>query len=151
MAMEATQERANVHPVPSDDHRQSGIACLFDVELSAAEYWVDGAHHVIQSAEFEVIASATSFDGVLARFCGDVVQYALYLGDLPDRAENEEEMFHVLAPRITRAFQRLEVIEEQQAHSRVTALRAALRRTRNTGRAWLPSSEQRGSQVPSLA
>lgn len=108
MAVEAIQDQAEERSAPTDDRRQKGAASLCDVELSVAEYWIDGPDHVIQSLEFEVIAAADNFDQALARFLSGVIEYAVYLGELEDPAENEEEMFHRLSPRLARAFQRFE-------------------------------------------
>jgi hypothetical protein len=82
------------------------------IALSEGVRWVepDGAH-VIRSLEFDVIAGAPTFEEALSRFIDNLYDFAAYLGELEDPAENEEEMFHRLAPRlvqVSREFARYE-------------------------------------------
>lgn len=73
------------------------------IELSQGVWWMDeSGDYVIRSTEFDVIAGGRTFDEALAAFNRNVVDFAVYLSELEERAENEEEMFHLLAPRVLR-------------------------------------------------
>jgi uncharacterized protein (DUF2252 family) len=124
---------------------------MLDVDLSTAEYWIEGEDHVFRSLEFDVVAGGRTFDDALSRFLNDLLAFAVYLGELESPASNEEEMFHRLAPRIARVAQRAERATARGQLSIVGAAIAGVRRRRDTGHEWHQLSEQPGSAVPSLA
>lgn len=132
---------------PTEDAPQVGVATMFGIELSEAEYFVRDGEHVIRSREFDVIAGGDYFWVALARFNRAVVEYGVHLGDLGDYAENEEQAFHALAPRLMR------LMRERDEH-RPTHWIFGLgltRRQDDEGRPeWRPSSGG-GSSQPSLA
>ncbi len=124
---------------------------MFDVELSTADYWIEGDVHVIRSLEFDVIAGGSTFEDALTKFLTELMGFAIYLGELDSPAANEEEMFHRLAPRLARVAQHVEQLTAGKKQSIVGAAVAGVRHRRDTGRRWHRSSEQPGSAAPSLA
>jgi hypothetical protein len=124
---------------------------MFDIDLSTAEYWIEGEDHVIRSLEFDVVAGGRTFDEALSRFLTDLLAFAVHLGELESLASNEEEMFHRLAPRIAKVAQCVEQATARSQRSIVGAAIAGVRRRRNTGHEWHQLSEQPGSAMPSLA
>ncbi len=128
-----------------------GVAGMLDIDLSTAEYWIEGEDHIIRSLEFDVLAGGRTFDEALSRFLTELLAFAVYLGELESPASNEEEMFHRLAPRIARVAQRVEQTTDRSRRSIVGAAIAGVRRRRDTGHEWHQCSEQPGSAVPSPA
>lgn len=138
--------------LPSEDAPQRGTAMMFHVPLSEADYFVAEGDHVIRSREFEVIVGGESFEDALHRFNSAMLDYAIYLGSLETLVENEEEMFHLLAPRMMRITREFERHEEEQKRSRRRIFGLGISRLRNPedGPEWRPSRHG-GSSVPSLA
>lgn len=141
---------------PTEADPQRGCAMLAPggepLLISEGEWWVeDNGDYVIRSLEFDVIAGGPTFREALAKFIHDVFEFGIYLGELEDPAENEEEMFHLLAPRALRAIREMERVESERVEAR-PKLRSLLPRRRRSGedvRAWHPSSRQPGSLRPS--
>jgi hypothetical protein len=124
------------------------------IMLSEGERWMEAdGHHVIRSLEFDVIAAGESFEAALSTFIDSLFDFALYLGQLEDPAENEEEMFHRLAPRVLEVTRELERSLESQRRRPITVnFKLPLLGTkRETPREWHPLSRPLGSQQPSLA
>jgi hypothetical protein len=126
---------------------------MFDIDLTEADYFVDNGDHVVRSREFDVIAGGASFEEALRAFSNKLLDFAIYLGELEQRAENEETMFHVLAPRVMRITRAFERYEEQQRRRRrhVFGLSIGRLRTEEDRPEWHQSSRHGGSSVPSLA
>ncbi len=94
-------------PTEANAERGSASVCIGSKEimLSEAVRWVEpNGDHVIRSVEFDVGVGAPTFEEALAKFTQTVIDFAAYLGEIgaSDLADNEEEMFHRLAPRVIR-------------------------------------------------
>jgi hypothetical protein len=125
--------------------RVGGEKCL----LSAGFWWRDEhGDYVIRSSEFDVIAGGGSFQEALHKFVRGVIDFAAYLGELEDLAENEEEMFHRLAPRIAKVAQEFERVDSNSQRQPIVV---SLRRRRKPPEQWHPSSRLHGSRQLSHA
>lgn len=123
-----------------------------EVVLSEGVRWIepDGCH-VFRSLEFDVVAGARTFEEALSKFIDGIFEFAVYLGELEDPAENEEEMLHQLAPRLFRMSREVERCLESDRKRPLVSLNLRSRRHgREDVREWRPS-RQRGLQVPSPA
>jgi hypothetical protein len=144
---------------PTEAEPEPGCATLsFDgreVVLSDAIRWIEAdGHHVIRSVEFDVNAAGSTFDEALGAFIDNVFDFAFYLAELSadERAENEEEMFQTLAPRLFQISRELDrCMEARQRKPLISINLPGRRRNREDVREWRPSSKQRGSRQPSLA
>lgn len=143
--------------VPTEQEPERGCATLrvgsSQIALSEGLRWVEpDGQHVIRSVEFDVNVGAETFESALSKFIMGLCDFAVYLGDLEDRAENEEEMFHRLAPRVIRVAQALERHSEAR-FQRATGMKklARGRRLGEDRHEWRPLSLQPGSRRPSHA
>lgn len=135
---------------PTEDQPSSGYAHFViageEFLLSDGCWWIDDdGEYVIRSSEFDVIAGGESFPHALAAFITNVLDYGVYLGELDELAENEEEMFHKLGPRLARVAQALSQMESRRRRQLIP------RRRRERPEQWHPSSRHRGSRLPSPA
>lgn len=124
------------------------------IVLSEGERWLEpNGDYVIRSLEFDVIAGGSTFAEALTKFIDGLFDFALYLGQLDDPAENEEEMFHRLAPRLLDVSRELERRRESQRQKPISfnINLPILRMSREDVREWHPSSRQLGSRLPSPA
>ena len=138
---------------PTEETPERGVLTMFDVDLSEADYFVADGDHVIRSREFDVIAGGASFAEALDAFGAKLLDFAIYLGDLEHLAENEESMFHILAPRVMRITRAFERYEEEQKRRRLHLFGLSIGRLRSEEDRpeWHQSSRHGGSSVPSLA
>jgi hypothetical protein len=142
---------------PTEANPETGRARLRvgdqDIVLSDGMRWVEpDGEHVIRSLEFDVIAGGRTFEEALSKFIDSLFDFAAYLGELEDPAENEEEMFHRLAPRLVRLSRELERCRESQRKLPLLSVNLSRRRSkREDVREWQPLSRQRGSRLPSPA
>lgn len=153
-----TDREANVvreHPTEAEPSVGSAALSIEDQEvvLSEGVWWIEpNGDYVIRSVEFDVVAGGPTFQDTLAKFIDNVWEFGVYLAELEDRAENEEEMFHLLAPRLLRISRELERCLEAKEHRPFISVNLPRRgRSRHDSREWLPSSRQLGSRVPSHA
>jgi hypothetical protein len=123
------------------------------IVLSEGVRWVEPeGDHVIRSLEFDVAAGAPTFEAALSKFIDNLFGFAAYLGDLEDPVENEDEMFHRLAPRVVRVSQELERLLKPPRRRPLISVNLPRRRgSREDVREWDPSSRQPGSHLPSHA
>lgn len=139
----------------ADPELGSASLSLGDAEimLSAGERWVEpDGEHVIRSVEFDVIAGGATFDEALSKFIDGIFDFAVYLSELDDRADNEDEMFQLLAPRMLRVSRELErCYESRRKKPWISINLPRRRRSHEDGRGWHPSSRPLGSQRPSHA
>lgn len=142
---------------PTEAEPETGHAALrigdHKVVLSEGIRWIEpDGNHVIRSLEFDVTVGAPTFKAALSKFIDNLFDFAAYLGELEDLAENEEEMFHRLAPRLVRVSRELERLLEPPRKRPLFSVNLPRRRgSREDVRAWYPSSRQHGSQLPSHA
>jgi hypothetical protein len=141
-----------LHATPSEGEPQLGMLSMYGVDLSDAEYFVYEGDHVVRSREFDVYASGDSFGDALQSFGDALFDFGIYLGRLEERAENEEEMFHRLAPRLMEAARRHEQAERRARKTSILGVDVMVRRSgRQDEREWHQSSRLAGSSLPSLA
>jgi hypothetical protein len=87
--------------------------------------------------EFDVTVGAGTFQAALSKFILALCDFAVYLGELDDLAENEEQMFHLLAPRmirVTQEFERFCESKEETAGGKKLARKRRLREDRHEWR-----------------
>lgn len=142
---------------PTEAAPESGRAMLHVGDrafvLSEAVRWMEpDGHYVIRSAEFDVIVGAPTFEAAFTKFIDGLFDFAAYLGELEDLADNEEQMFHILASRLVGVSKELERNAYRCKRPFISVNLPRRRRGRRDGiREWQPSSRQRGLQAPSHA
>jgi hypothetical protein len=121
--------------------------------LSEGVRWVEpDGDHVIRSLEFDVAVGAPTFEAALSKFIDNLFDFGAYLGELEDPAENEEEMFHRLAPRLVRVSRELERLLKPPRRRPLVSVNLPRRHgAREDAREWDPSSRQPGLHLPSHA
>lgn len=148
---DATQE----HPTEAQPSAGSAMLSIekHEVVLSAGIWWIEpNGDYVIRSVEFDVAAGGATFKDALAKFIDNVWEFGVYLAELEDRAENEEAMFDLLAPRLLRVSHELERRLDSEKRRPLISVNLPRRGgSRHDSREWLPSSRQLGSRVPSHA
>lgn len=154
---------AGSKPTPTADAPELGAIELFGITLSEGERWEQDGDHIFRSTEVDVIVAAPSFEEGLARFGASLIQFAVYLAEIEDPAENEIEMLRLLQPRVAQIAARANaILDELQGQSPESATApesrglqagtATRRRSRGDhGRRWQPTAKRRSSSRLSLA
>lgn len=153
--MSTTPSAGEFGRAPTELEPEAGAACVTvgeqEILLSEGVRWLEpDGFHVIKSLEFDVIAGGETMEEAVDKFIANLFDFAVYLGELDERAENEEDMFHLLAPRLLRVSQEFERAGEPLERRLPLGIKLRVRRgSREDVRQWHPLSRQHGSQLPS--
>jgi hypothetical protein len=135
----------------SEDAPGLGTVECWGVSLTEAERWVEDGEWVIRSREFDVLGAGATFEDALERFGDNIIDFAVYLAELDDLGENEEEMLHALGPRVLRLAQKIKEHEQVQRRKPVRVqLNLARRKRDHNVSQWQPLSRPPQSSAPSL-
>lgn len=129
-----------------------GLASRFDIVVSEGEHWVEDGEHVLRSTEFDVIAGDPDFERALAKFIDKHEDLWIYLSQVEELTDNENETFLALAPRFVAIHREFERREEERRERLINISFGRVRRLQRGApfRAWQSSTQAQSSQ-PSVA
>lgn len=115
---------------PTLEDPQNGVVFVVvngrNIEITAAEYWVEADRHTIRSREFDCFASGDSKDDALSGFGRNVIAHAATLQarvDGNEATEAEAEAYERLAERLSRVY----IAEQREPRRRGRLLRRGAR------------------------
>ena len=90
--------------LPTEATAHTGFAFLVAAGeaayVSEGCWWYDHGDYIIRSTEYPLIAGAATFEAALTKFAEMVVDFIVFLQELPDRVDSEEEMLSWVRPRL---------------------------------------------------
>jgi hypothetical protein len=152
---------ASSKQIPTADSPELGAIELLGVTLSDGVRWEQDGDYIFRSTEFDVIAAGSTFEEGLGLFGTSLIEFAIYLADIEDPAENEVEMLRAIQPRMTKIAARANALLDEAHAAEDTSAKPAPRKRAGTAtrsrrsndhdRRWQPTAKRRNSSRLSLA